>query len=869
VARRLDLACVAPPSRGAPSRGIVSAGDAAEHEVPTVTALRRGTHLENEMSLRTFSVLGRAMLAASVGSIFAPGLRAQALRLRVTEEASGRPVAGAVAEVLDNAGTVVAQGVLQVDGRRVIVLPAGGAYRVRIRRIGFEPFSAAAPVVPPTGTVDLALALPARRVVLNTITVLARPLCSRDAFRDAGVSALWTEIRTALASTYLSRTDSTFSLEARAFRRQLDPSLEPRAEQVGLPRVTGGTKPYVSLDADSLASEGYVRRVGQENVFYAPDEQVLLSDRFVEEHCFQVARGEGQAEGLFGLQFSPAKRRNVNDIAGTLWVDSSSAELRYLDFWYVNDRFPYGVLGEGRSGGQVLFGRIPNGMWIVSAWRLRMPRFADGTRLTLRSSPDGYEEFGGVVSSLAVDSLMPFGIAHPYRDLLVPARISGVVFDSLSNAPLPGARVWLLPEETNVDVAAGLAPPGGRLAAAPVEQLTDVRGQFAFVNLPAGSWRVAFEHRRLDSVGVRAPFYDVRFRPGAAVSGVLAVPSLGTLELGCMSPSGPLQGPQGGMIAGLVRAAGDDRALVGALVRATWIDLRRAATLLQPPAPTTVEAHTDSLGEYRICGIPDSVVASVVAAGPHSSTGEVQAVVGPLGIVRVNLRLAEVAEGELAPRAGTLTGTVTDSLGAPVSGAQVALDGDTSSVRTDAAGKFRLAEVRPGTQTIEVRRLGLEPARLVVDIAPGTSTTVALTLIRSRLLDPILVTAERMKHLTGVVDAIQRHRTGIGTMMLADEIAQRPTIMSLLQGISGVRVMPEHGGIEWVAMMRRGAGECAARTFVDGREVDTDFVASLSPRDLAAVEVYVRGATAPIFTAGRSPYGRDEACGVILFWEKH
>jgi hypothetical protein len=75
-----------------------------------------------------------------------------------------------------------------------------------------------------------------------------------------------------------------------------------------------------------------VRREGKENVFYAPDEQVLLSDRFVEEHCFQVARGEGSSEGLFGLQFSPAKRRNVNDIAGTLWVDSASAELRYLDF---------------------------------------------------------------------------------------------------------------------------------------------------------------------------------------------------------------------------------------------------------------------------------------------------------------------------------------------------------------------------------------------------------------------------------------------------------------------------------------------------------------------------------------------------------
>jgi hypothetical protein len=694
-------------------------------------------------------------------------------------------------------------------------------------------------------------------------------VCSRNAFGDPGVLALWTEIRTALATTALGRADSTLSLEARAFRRRLDPSLELIAEQVGLPRVTTGGRPYYSRDANSLANEGYVRQVGNESVFYAPDEQVLLSDRFIDDHCFQVARGDGTAEGLFGLQFSPAGRRRVNDIAGTLWVDSASAELRYLDFWYVNDGLPRAVVGEGRSGGQVVFGRTTSGTWIVSAWRLRMPHFAEGIRITPRSIPNSYEEFGGVVSSLASDSLMPFETARPYRDLLVPARMAGVVFDSLSNRPLAAARVWLLPEETSADIAAGLAPPGGRLVAQSVSQLTDVEGRFAIDNIPAGSWRLAFEHRSLDSIGVRPPFYDLRLRPGAPVFGVLTVPSMATLQRGCMSPSGPLQGEQGGMLTGVVRAAGDDRALVGALVRGSWVDLRRAATLLQAPPTTIVETRTDSLGEYRICGVPDSAVASVVAAGPHSSTGEVQAVPGALRIARVNLRLAEVAEGELAPPGGTLAGTVSDSLGTPVPGAQVSLDGDTSSVRTDAAGKFRLAGVQAGTQTIEVRRLGLEPARLVVDIAPGTSTIVALTLLRSRLLDPILVTAERMKHLAGVVDAIQRHRTGVGTMMLADEIAQRPTMMSLLQGISGVRVMPEKGGIQWVAMMRRGAGECAARTFVDGREVDTDFVASMSPGELAALEVYVRGSTAPIFTAGRSPYGRDEACGVILLWEKH
>jgi hypothetical protein len=105
--------------------------------------------------------------------------------------------------------------------------------------------------------------------------------------------------------------------------------------------------------------------------------------------------------------------------------------------------------------------------------------------------------------------------------------------------------------------------------------------------------------------------------------------------------------------------------------------------------------------------------------------------------------------------------------------------------------------------------------------------------------------------------------------MLADEIARRPTMMSLFQGISGVRIMPEHGGTGWSALMRRGGGECVARTFLDGHEVDSDVVSAVTPSELAAMEVYVHGATAPIFTAGRSPYGRDEACGVILLWEKH
>lgn len=836
--------------------------------IPPVAVDAIRTHLEATMVHRLVRDAGCVVIGAAFVVLGASPSEAQALRLRVATDSASAPTRSAVVEVLDNSGAVTVRGVLSSSTWRVFTLPVEGQYRVRLRRVGFEPLVAPAPFVRGRDTVDVALTLPTRRVTLSTITVRGRPACARDALRDQSVTALWTEIGTALTTTVLDRSDSARTLEARAFRRRLDSRFSVQDERVGLPRLSAGARPYYALTAEELEG-GYVRQKGTETTYYAPDEAVLLSDRFTAEHCFEVTRGEGPTEGLLGLRFTPPAQRDVNDIAGTLWVDSASTELRFLDFWYVSDAYPSAAPGEGRAGGQVLFGRAPDGAWIVSAWRLRMPRFADGRTISARSDPDWYEEVGGVVTALASDTLLPLAIAMPYRDLLSPSRVTGAVFDSLTGRPLAGARVWLLPDESPQDVSAGLVPNGGRPAVRAVSQLSDSAGNFALNDVPAGSWRLAFEHPSLDSVGVRAPSYDIRLRPGASVSGVLAVPSLATLRAGCALPEGVSLVSARGMVTGLVRAAGDDRVLVGALVRASWVGLRRATPLRQSAASVSVETRTDSLGEYRICGVGDSTEVTVIAAGPHSRTGEVRMMIGPMDIARVNLRLAEVGEGDAAPPAGKVSGSVTDSIGAPIAGARVSLDGSNSSVVTDAAGKFLLADVQPGTQSIEVRRVGLEPARTAVDVAPGATTPVALTLTKAQLLYTIVVTASRVRSMPGVADAINRQRYGIGRLLLEDQIKGATTFETLLQNVSGLRVVPNENGGPWVALMRRGIRECIARPFLDGREVDYDVVAMIKPKDIAALEIFVHGAVAPVFTAVRSIYGRDETCGVILIWEKH
>jgi hypothetical protein len=748
---------------------------------------------------------------------------------------------------------------------------------VRVRRIGFVPFVGPGVTVATAAPVDVALRAPDRHVVLRSIDVRASNdrRCARDAFADPAFGALWEEIRTALTATVLTRDASTMTLEARAFRRVLDPAHNVTDEQVGLPRITTAARPYVALSAEQLSRNGYVQARPDGTDFYAPDEQVLLSDQFIADHCFQVARGSDATEGLFGVRFSPAERRRPNDISGTLWVDSASAELRYLDFWHEYTGLPRQVMGEDRTGGQVVFERLPGGAWIVGAWRLRLPqvqRDATGSVRTVsaRSFTGSFEEVGGVVRPPVPDTTPPSTVQIAYRDLLAPARVTGTVYDSLAMRPLTGARVWLLPIEPPDAILQGLAPVGAKLAVSAAVDTADAQGRYEFAGVPAGTYRLAFEHASLDTLGIVPTRYDVRLRPGSTMVGDLAVPSLTTLAAGCVGPAGRAALPHDGIVVGFVSSASDQRPLANALVRLTWSELIRSSAATPLAHLYTEETHTDSVGFYRLCGLPDSTMAIVQAAGPHSSTGEIPTSLGALGVVQVNLRLAEVDSGHPASAPGTILGTVTDSSGRPLKDAIIALDGAHGETRTDDGGRFRLAGVMAGTQMIEVKRVGLDLARRPVDVVPGETSVVALTLARAQLLDAMVVTAERTRRNAAVADAVRRHRTGLGVLLLEEQLRGRLSMQALIEGLSGVRIEMTNPGSSnlWVAYMRLGAGECVARIFVDGHEQDYDYLQAMHPDEVAALEVFVRGAVAPLFTSGHSIFGREDNCGSIVIWTK-
>ena len=359
---------------------------------------------------------GRALLAAilfvallpfsTLSSQVAPAAPALSAELRIRLQSSGDiPVAGALVALLDARDSVIAEGLSTERGTRVLRAPPG-IYRVRARRIGFLPFISSPVVVPRQG--ELLLAVETPHVVLNRIVVTAKSQCKRSDSGSQSLGVVWDEIDKALRASQLTIEDLGGFGRGRMYRKEVGTDGTVLSSDTTFFAITD-RRPFGAIDPDTLAIKGYV--LGDEINgwnYFAPDETVLLSEQFAATHCFRLVR-QAARRGEIGVAFEPAPGRAVADIAGVLWVDERSAELREVVFRYVNA----GALSRFEAGGFTHFLRVPSGAWLVDEWRLKVPR------LSMRRSPYhrpqfsviGYSENGGGILSggrqarAAVDSL--------------------------------------------------------------------------------------------------------------------------------------------------------------------------------------------------------------------------------------------------------------------------------------------------------------------------------------------------------------------------------------------------------------------------------------------------------------------------------
>jgi TonB family protein len=237
------------------------------------------------------------------------------------------------------------------------------------------------------------------------------------------------------------------------------------------------------------------------------------------------------------------------------------------------------------------------------------------------------------------------------------------------------------------------------------------------------------------------------------------------------------------------------------------------------------------------------------------------------------LALAGVLSSVLNPHEGRaqfarapVVGMVVDSLGGPIVGAQIDIEGTFHRTTTDSAGRFRLIEVEAGRLRLNVRRLGFLPATLFLNLTASGARQVMVTMSAApEVLAPVVVSDRREVYdarLSGFESRAAKRRGG---HFITRERIQRTNskrLSDLLRQVPTVRIATVRG-IGTTAYIR--GANCPALVYVDGSPasagpLDLDLIDLVS---VDGIEVYGGFGAPPEFSNARA-----DRCGVIAIWSR-
>ena len=465
--------------------------------------------------------------------------------------------------------------------------------------------------------------------------------------------------------------------------------------------------------------------------------------------------------------------------------------------------------------------------------------------------------------------------------------VFGVVYDSLSNAPLAQATVQFVSE-------------ADRARAYSTE--TDSLGRYRLTGLTPGRYVAGFLHADVDALGVELRPSMINLLPDTAAQFDFGVPGSRTLLPALCGPNNPagrnsatstdeslnalLQPKLPGALTGSVRDAETGAPLPGAKVVVTWKEIRSTGGALVN-ASRRVPAVVRPDGGFVACGLPSDVdlVASAEAKGRHAGLVDVRLDAGRLArrdfVLGDSLNATVVAlpdtaavrEGRLANPVivargrARLTGVVRTPDGRPVNGATVMVYGTDATAKTSENGTFALSGLPAGTYSAEVRAIGYSPKRVAVNLSGTRVASVAIPLDqRVQQIQGVVVQAERTKLEKDFTGFLDRAKHGQGHYITEDQLAVRQAIQftDVLRMTPGIRVVP-NGSMGYAV---QGRGNCTPDIYLDGMPI-VDGASSLNdlvnPNDVSGVEIYNGGATTPVQFQGTAGGG---SCGTVVVWSK-
>lgn len=233
-----------------------------------------------------------------------------------------------------------------------------------------------------------------------------------------------------------------------------------------------------------------------------------------------------------------------------------------------------------------------------------------------------------------------------------------------------------------------------------------------------------------------------------------------------------------------------------------------------------------------------------------------------LPVVAASLALAIAAPPAASQESGTVTGVVTDeATGQLLEGTRVTYEGGTKRALASQTGRYVLANIPEGTQTLTFELIGYESVTVEVDVVGGATTARDITMVAGAI---------RMQDLivSGVARATPQSKLPIVVEKLDAEDLPVPALSTeslLAAKLPGVKVVRGSGqpGASGDILLRGAtsiSGSQSALFVVDGVISGTS-LDDLSSLDIESVEL-VKGA------AGASLYGSRAANGVIVIRTK-
>lgn len=431
------------------------------------------------------------------------------------------------------------------------------------------------------------------------------------------------------------------------------------------------------------------------------------------------------------------------------------------------------------------------------------------------------------------------------------ATIAGVVVDSLNGRYLRGADVIIEGAKRSL--------------------VTDSLGKFRIDSLPPGTYQVGVFDPLLDTLGISLASRPFHVGPDSSSFVLLAVPSATTIIRGAC----PVRGfrPQGtSAVIGHVTDPESLQPVAGAEVSIAWIQLEVSKLVGVRRTPRVIRDSTDERGAYALCGLPNSMQATLQARKGGAVTAEI-----PISLGDQESEL--FARTMLLSRAdsGAKTGNAIVSgrvvlEGAPSNaGSRVEVVGTDVVTLTNEKGEFTMKSLPSGSQVLLARHLGFGAATVPVDLSSHEPKQVTIKLPKFvAFMDPVVVTARRAASLDKV-GFTMRKRSGTGYYLGPDQIqSMHPNdLTDILRRVPGLRVNYGPNGDEITSSrgttsLTGGAG--CVQYYVDDMPWQSampgDVNNFVNANEVVGVEVYA-GPGAP------AQYVRGmQDCTTVVIWTK-